>query len=182
MNIKELKIETFKQEIQNAIIHKESNIFYSIIPTNIVYAGKGDIDLEYCQNNNYLVYNSVDFGKGLVATKGDIVIVVIKENGWEDYKTIAKVTINYLKSKGVNAEINSNDIIVDDKYKVASYSSVNIGNNYIYTGFQATFNPNIKDIESICKKKCKRLPKGLSEYKINAQDLLAEILDSIKGE
>lgn len=180
MNISELRLETFEYTIGDAIRNKQECVLYSLIPANIVYAGKGTIDYDYCRSHNYIVYPSVDFGKGLVATKGDIVIVAITKDGWTEHLKIANVVIQYLKQRGINVSLKSNDIMIDDKYKVASYSSINIGDNVIYTGFQVTFNPNVEDIEAICKRPLTKIPKGLKDYGIVSQDLLNRILEEYR--
>ena len=173
MIVEELKIENFQETIFKHIQNKQECVLYSLIPRNIVYKGKGTIDEQYCLEHGYLVYNSIDFGGGLVATKNDLVLVVLKNEGWSVGLEIVESIISYLKEKGLNVSLVNNDIIIDEQFKVASYSSVNVGNNCIYTGVQCTFNPNVEDIKNICKyKPMKKIPKGLSDYGITNEELL----------
>lgn len=181
MIIEELKIDTFENTISDNISKKQECVLYSLIPSNIVYKGKGTIDEDYAQEHGYIVYNSVDFGGGLVATKNDLVLVIIKKEGWLIGLNLIETLINYLKQKGINATLENNDVIIDDIYKVASFSSTNIGNRFIYTGLQCTFNPNVEDIKNICKyKPMKKIPKGLSDYNITSKELLEILLDKFE--
>lgn len=172
MRIEQLKIEDYKQVIQNAITNQEECLMYAVLPKNIIYKGKGEIDEKYAMAHNFEIYNSIDFGNGIVGFKGDIVLVIIKKEGWNIGQTIIQELIDYLRSQGLNATEDNNDILIDGIYKVASYSSTNIGNNFIYTGVQVTFNADAGIIRNICKKNSVKIPKGLNEYNIDNQKIL----------
>lgn len=182
MIIEELKIENFQETIMKYIQNKTECMLYSFIPRNIVYKGKGVINEQYCVEHDYLIYPSIDFGGGIVATKNDLVVIIIKKDAWTLGNEIITKLIDYLSIKNINAKLVNNDIIIDDIYKSASFSSVNIGDGYIYTGIQCTFNPNVEDIKNICNNKpMKKIPKGLSEYGVYGQEILNLLRNKVGG-
>jgi len=182
MEIKQIFINDYKNVITDYITKKTQDIaLYGIIPKHIVLKGKGEINLNYCYQNNIEVYESVDFGGGIVASPGDISLIILKHNGWDIGKELLTFIKDFLIQKGLKATIDSNDIVIDEKYKVASYSSVNLGNNYIYSGFQLSFNVNIDFIRKICLKPSVKIPKGLSEYSIYPQEVLNILFERLKN-
>lgn len=180
MRIEQLKIEDYKQVIQNAITNREECLLYAMLPKNIVYKGKGEIDEEYCQEHDFDVYNSIDFGGGIVGFEGDLIFVVLKQGGWGIGEQLGLLVKDYLTNCGLNASIANNDILIDDAYKVASYSSANTGDGFIYTAIQITFNADNEIIRHICKKDSVKIPRGLTYYNIDKDDLLYNILNYIE--
>lgn len=79
---------------------------------------------------------------------------------------------NFLIRKGLNTKKTSNDITVDG-FKVSGYSSQYLGiDNLVYATFFVAFNVNLEDINTVCKKKIVKVPKGLDEYGITRQEVL----------
>lgn len=168
----ELKLADYVQVISSAIAEKHSCCLYAVLPKNIVYKGKGKIDEEYCQEHGFEIYNSIDFGGGIVGFEGDIVLIVLKQDGWNIGEELGVLVKDYLVEQGLNATIANNDVLIDDIYKVASYSSANTGNGFIYTAIQITFNADNEIIRRICKKDSVKIPCGLSYYNIDKNELL----------
>lgn len=181
MMIKQLKIEDYKQVIQDAITNKEECLLYAILPSNIIYKGKGEIDEQYAIANGFDIYNSVDFGCGIVGFEGDIVLVIIKQDGWILGEQVINRLAEFLYKEGLNVTVDNNDILIDGVYKVASYSSTKIGDNVIYTGIQVTFNANADIIRHICKKDSVKVPRGLGYYGLNNQSILDVLFTIIGG-
>lgn len=179
MKVEELEFENYKETIAEAIANKEEAFFYSIIPQNIIYKGKGEIDEEFARKSGYDIYNSIDFGGGIVATKGDIVLVIIKQEGWKVGEQIIEQVKEILQEKGISAEIDGNDILIANKYKCASHSSTHIGNRAVYTGVQICFHADPDIIKRICKKESKKIPIGLSNFGIDNTELLVRIKEIV---
>lgn len=172
MEINELHLNDYVEIIKNAIANQQDSCFYSILPKNIVYRGKGDIDEKYCKANGFEIYNSIDFGGGIVGFEGDIVLVILKSEGWALGINLMQVVCNYLRDiKHLNATIEGNDILIDGIYKVASFSSVNVGNRVIYTGIQVTFSADKGIIDHICLKGSVKIPRGLNYYSVTNSEV-----------
>lgn len=81
----------------------------------------------------------------------------------------------YLKTRGLNAQYDGglhNDVTVDG-YKVAGFGIVPIpGTDYLYHGIHVSINADAEEINRICKKPMKKVPKGLSEYGITREDII----------
>lgn len=180
MKKQELQINNYRDTISWAIRNKDEIALYSIIPSNIIYKGKGQINEEVATQNGYEIYNSIDFGGGIVATRGDVIIIIIKKDGWTIGEEFMNLLAQHLQGKGLRAEKSGNDILIDGIYKVASFSSVNIGDSTIYTGIQVCFTADSDLIRQICLKNSTKVPKGLSEYKINQSEIINILNNYIK--
>lgn len=81
----------------------------------------------------------------------------------------------YLKEKGLNAEYDGgkhNDVTVDG-FKVAGFGIVPIPDtDYLYHGIHVSINADADEINRICKKPMKKVPKGLSEYGITREEII----------
>lgn len=176
----ELKLANYVQVISTTIANKQPCCLYAVLPKNIVYKGKGEIDKEYCQEHNIEIYNSVDFGGGIVGFEGDLVFIILKQDGWNIGEELGVLVKDYLTNCGLNASIANNDILIDDTYKVASYSSANVGDEFIYTAIQITFNADNEIIRHICKKDSVKIPRGLSYYDIDKIATLQFMLQEIE--
>lgn len=175
MKIDILTNGNYIERIKQGIINKEEVFLYGCTQHPVVLKGQGDIDEQYCKDNNIEVYSSFNAGGTIIMDKGDVDIVVLKEKGWDIGKYLGDNILQYLKNKGLNVENNGNDILVDGTYKVASYSSINLGdaiNHYIYTAGHISINPNLEMIKCICKKEMVKIPKGLSEYGITTEEIV----------
>lgn len=180
MKIQELYLKDYQQTIKEAIQNKEDIVLWAVLPKNIVYQGKGEIDAKYCKKHDIDVYKSVDFGGGIVGFNGDIVLVILKQEGWDVGVKIIEKVKDYLTESGLNAGYNNNDILIDGIYKVASHSSVNVGDRFIYTGVQITFNADPEIIKHICMKNSVKVPRGLSYYSVDKNKILEFIIDYLQ--
>lgn len=172
------------ERIKQGIINKEEVFLYGCTQYPVVLKGQGEINEEYCRNNNIEVYPSFNAGGTIIMDKGDVDIVVLKKDGWDVGKYLGDNILQYLKNKGINASSDANDILIDGKYKVASYSSINLGdtiNPYIYTAGHISINPNLKMIKCICKKEMVKIPKGLGNYSITTEEMVALVLEIAKN-
>ena len=174
----------YVERIKQGIINKEEVFLYGCTQYPVVLKGQGDIDEQYCKNNNIEIYSSFNAGGTIIMDKGDIDIVILKEKGWDIGKYLGEQILQYLQAKAINVSLEGNDILVDGIYKVASYSSINLGdaiNPYIYTAGHISINPNLEMIKCICKKEMVKIPKGLGEYGITTEEMVALVLKIAKN-
>lgn len=176
MEIKEINNKNYLEIFTDTLLNKKERILLGVAEDYVVLKGNNCINEQYCHDNNLDVYMSQHTGGCIVIGKGDVEFNIFRYNGWQDGDNYSKKILNFLKTKVENVEIADNDFLVDGIYKVASYSSVNVGDDFIYTGFHFSVNVNLEHIKNICTKPMNKIPKGLSEYDVTSQ----EIIDYIK--
>lgn len=161
-----------KQEYKNIILHEQ---------TEVSYGWENDFNKEYCEQNNIPCYNLLRGGGTIVYSKGNVSVGFIYDN--QKYKRFMLVEMchklkEYLAAKGLNVEINHNDILVDG-YKVASCWGHNYGEGYNWTLelVQISINQDLEAIKNICLKPMKKVPKGLGEYGVTTQEIIAWVED-----
>lgn len=149
---------------------------YLIVDTPIVLVHrKSQVDEELCQKLGYYVIESFNNGGTIVSNPGDFMIAHFDrpQNGW--YAKFVSYFVNWLKNKGLNAELVNNDILVDG-YKVCGTCITTYG-RVDYTGFAISVNVNLDDIKAICRKPMQKIPKGLSEFGITTEDVEQMFID-----
>lgn len=175
-----MQIIEFKEYINNLETYLTSKEEVNVI----VYANKdyvlngveNSLNKEYCLENNIEILQTKHMGGTIVNFKEDICVGNF-QNVFNDFgDKFNELLIKYFESKGLNVSKNGNDILVDNEYKVSSYSSVNMDGR-LYTAFHISIGMNIDLIKNICKKEMVKIPKGLSEYGITTE----EIVNFIKG-
>jgi hypothetical protein len=83
-------------------------------------------------------------------------------------------------AKGYKAEIIGNDIIVEDEFKVASFSSRRFGKT-LFGSFQISFTVNMDLIKSLCTKPMKKIPKGLNDYNIYFEEIYRVFINTLNN-
>lgn len=136
---------------------------------------KSQVDEEICNTLGYEIVETYNNASTVVHCKGDILFGHFAEieNGW--YNRFIDYFVNWLKSKGLNADFVSNDIVVDG-YKVCGMAITRYGRIDYTAGFIG-INTNIDHIKQICKKPMKKVPKGLSEFGITTAEVEQMFLD-----
>ena len=156
-------------------------ISYGVLesPVAIVFR-KTEVDEEVCKECGCEVVESFCNGGTIVTNKGDMLMghFYTIENGWRN--KFVEYFVNWLKSKGLNAEYVDNDILVDD-YKVCGTCITRHG-CIDYTSVFVGINTNLDHIKKICTKPMKKIPKGLSEYGITTEEVEEMFLNFCKGE
>lgn len=159
----------------------EHDIGYIIIesPIAIVHR-KTQVDEAVCNEMGYFVYESFNNGGTILGNHGDIMFshVAEPENGW--IFRFAEYFTEWLKSKGLNAVYEDNDILVDG-YKVCGLCITRYGRIDFSSGFIG-INTNLDHIKAICKKPMKKVPKGLSEYGITTAEVEKMFLEFCEGD
>lgn len=120
-------------------------------------------------DNSYAV-NMYHTGGTIVGFPGSITLVAFTN------KKVCKPTwkedlVEFLKSKGLEAYINRNDVMVDG-YKVAGMMDRFVKHDLQYYAIHISINADADVVASICDKPMKKIPKGLSDYGITREEAL----------
>ena len=158
-NVAKSHIESGKHDIGYIVIEN---------PIAIVHR-KTQVDEALCHELGYFVYESFNNGGTILGNNGDIMFSHVAEpkNGW--IFRFAECFIEWLKSKGLNAEFVDNDILVDG-CKVCGICITRYGRIDFSSGFIG-INTNLDHIKQICKKPMVKVPKGLSDYGITTEEV-----------
>lgn len=157
-------------------LHKTSHL---IVEKPVVFVqGEKQIDKKTCDAMGYEVYEAQYCGGTIVGNKGDFVVIHFyrPENGFADRFTA--YLVNWLKSKGLNATNERNDVLVDG-YKVCGMAVTRYG-RIDYTACFIGVNTNLDHIRAICKKPMVKVPRGLSEFGITTEEVETMFLDFCK--
>ena len=149
-------LDELPQLIQN---HNETVVVYSD-ETCIL---QGENSFNYIEGVK--IYKTHDFGGTIVNFEGDLCVGNYQYMVFDYGEKFMKKFTEFLVSKGLNATFTGNDILIDDKFKVASYMSQNIGGT-IYTAIHISINMDLDLISKVCIKQINKIPTGLTEYGI----------------
>lgn len=160
-------------------LQNEEEVFgYSIQEqTEVTYGFDNDCNIDWCEEHNIPVYNLGCDGGCIVHTKDNIGLgFVYSITKYQDFLLSHKflpAILDYLLSKGFNATLEHNDIMIDG-YKVASCGEYqfDVQNGWGYGILHISMNQDLYVIEHACKKPMVKVPKGLSEFGITQQEML----------
>ena len=142
--------------------------------TEITYGSANDCDIDWCKDSNIPAYDIQRSGGCIVSAKGNITMADVRRNtaDWYDKQLLCSF-VDFLKLKGIEAEIKQNDILIDG-FKVASAASKNLKPDFLwqYTGMQISINQDLEVIKHACKKEMKKEPRGLSEWGITTSEVV----------
>lgn len=156
--------------------------------TEVTYGDAKDCNLSYCASMNIPAYNRLKNGGSIVHFVGNVTMCYIynmqKYRGKHFIYDLYNDFVAYLKSKGLNASVIGNDILIDN-FKVASgvenYYFIN-ENVVCYMGFQISINQDADIISAVCKKPMVKIPRALSYYDISSEDVYSWCLSWLKAE
>lgn len=181
-SMRKVEVVNIEKELVNLITNMSEEIIYCIHENPLVFKSKeGEINSTYCETCGIRICNSFNMGGIIVANKEDINMAIMKREGWNVGKDVLQYIKDRLSYKISNITINNNDILIDDKYKVISFASINANNRLIYTCLHFSFNPNIELIKNICIKDMVKIPRGLYDYGVSQEEIL-EIVSSFEKE
>lgn len=145
---------------------------WGVYDQDTVTYGRDDCNEEYCEKHGIPYYKNREDGGCIVNFAGTINIADFRpsRDGWV-YSEFLTDFSEYLKEKGLNAEYDGNDILVDG-YKVASGFGYNLPPNYdrMFNAIGFFFNQDVELIRHICLKPMVKEPKGLEEYDITTEE------------
>lgn len=161
-----MELISTREFIKNLPIESKSEGTYlNIVEENCILQGELDIP-----QTDWTVYKSHKFGGTIVNFKNDICIANFKKNYFTYGQEILALLRDYLRERGVNVQVDGNDLIADGKYKVASYASTNL-DGIVYTAVHISMSVDLEPIKYHCIKPMTKIPKGLGEYKISTKEL-----------
>ena len=180
-------IKSWFANLESFLTKREEQFMIGISDkTEVSYGWEDDINKEYCNSHNIPHYFMNRNGGTIVHFKDNIALVWIYNN--RIYKKLMFVALiqdlaEHLKEKGLNVELQGNDILVDG-FKVASCHSYNLAPDYTWTyeGMQISMNVDLDIIKNVCKKEMKKVPKGLQEYNITTNEIVEFIENWIDKE
>lgn len=172
--MREVNQNDIEKELTNLINNRIEDCIYVVHKNPLVFKSKyGELNEEYCSEKNINICNSFNMGGIIVANVDDIDVGITKEEGWRVGKELLEFLKTSLEKLIPNKiSIDNNDLIIDDKYKVISYASINSNNRLIYTCVHISFNPDIELINNVCLKKMIKIPRGLSDFGITREEVI----------
>lgn len=181
MYLKKESPENTKEIITNCIREQTEDCLYLLYEDTYVVPGNGiQPNLEYISENDVKLFEMPNEGGTIVVSKGDIgfgsVFYENKTNEFLDY--CAEKLKEYLISKNLDVKVENNDILVDNTFKVGSFSSRRYG-NVIFGVFQISINVNLELIKHVCNKEMVKVPRGLSEYGITTEEIKNWLLKTV---
>lgn len=168
-----MEIIEFNDYLRNLPRYMENKNSSVIVTSRNLYVlnGGNDYNKQYCENNNIKVLNTHSMGGVIVNFEGDICIGNYQPTHNNFGEKFLQEFVCWLKEKKINCTISNNDVLVDGKFKVASYMSV-FKNNCLYTAIHISVNMDINKIKLICLKEMIKVPKGLVDYGIKEKDVI----------
>ena len=171
MKIEELFIENAVQRMKEIIQSKTEIVVYGVPTVPYILTGATNIegkDFEF--DGKTKVLSLPNIGGTLIMSEGDLDIGHFKLGFNNFNERFGKELLEYLSKKNIKCEWVGNDLIVDSKYKVASYSSV-MYDGLLYSAFHISVNIHLDIIKKVCKKEMVKIPRGLSDYGITTEEL-----------
>lgn len=164
----------YLKELPNLISNKNETVFVTSKGISVL-KGADNLNEEYCNNNNLNIYKTHQFGGTIINFENDLCVGDYQPAHNDFGMRIMEGIKDYLASKDIHSIINENDVLIEGKYKVASYMSTFI-NGCLYTAIHISIDMNLEIIKNICTKPMKKIPKGLSEYGITQNEMKNLIL------
>lgn len=157
----------------NTLIFVKSNDDYILV-------GKNDLNLFNLMKSKVHYSKVYDFGGTIVNAKGDLCVCFVSREENNFGNDCTKWLQDYLTEHNILSSINKNDLLIDNKYKVASWTFRKYNNYFLY-GIHVSINLNSDLIKAICTKKTFKIPDCLSKYNINYDDIKKLIITKSKG-
>jgi len=167
----------------DAVKDKREQLVCGRVDKTIVALGSSmaEYNKEYCADNNITVLHSPNpvGGGAVVFSAGDLTFSFITkdlQSAW--LGEVQKAVCDYLISKGLNAAIDGNDILIDGK-KISGSSGGVYGGMRTNSLFIAVTS-SAELVEKICLKKSGKKPASLQEFGITAQEIQDVVVGSTK--
>jgi hypothetical protein len=171
MNIVKIKSAEVAAAARNCTDGKTDDLFLVNHDKKFVcIADNGFVDEAICAERGYEVYKMHRNGGTFVLSEGDIGAFGVGRVGNTFLKDFVTHMIAKLRERGLNAYWENNDVLVDG-YKVCGISASITRNSKQFFVFHVAININLDDIKAICTKPMVKVPKGLSEYGVTAEEV-----------
>lgn len=178
-----MEIIEFKDYLYNLPRYLENKNSSVLVTADKLYVlnGENDYNKEYCNLNGLTVLNTHKFGGTIVNAEGDLCIGNYQHIHNDFGKEFLGSLIIWLNQRGLRATFDNNDVLIDNKYKVASYMSTWV-NNCLYTAIHISINVDLELIQNICTKTMNKIPKGLSDFGITTDEVEKFIISIMEGQ
>ena len=133
----------------------------------VILSGADEFNNPYNLNS----YHTHNFGGIIVHFKNDICVGHYETAGWSFGDHFMDNFCNYLKQKNISVERVGNDVLAEG-CKVASYMSQNF-NGIVYVAIHISIGMDLEMIKNICTKPMEKTPKGLEDYGITQEEIIA---------
>ena len=125
------------------------------------------------------VFNGEYFGGTIVCFPNDLSIVWITKEDNDAALHCLEEVCKYLNSKNLIVRRSGNDLLLYDNtnaYKVASCAKGTLNSGIVINSLHISIGIDLDIIKDICNKPMLKIPKGLAEYNINADEIIQEII------
>lgn len=153
-------------------------LYFSPTKTTAFVGYKQHINVNQAQQYDIDIFNLNNEGGVIISDKGSLIIGAFFDEANDFQSFLASKICQKIMDKGYKAIIDGNDIIVDEEFKVASFSSRRFGKK-LFGSFQISFTVNMDLIQSLCTKTMKKIPRGLNHYGISFDEIFYIFKDTI---
>lgn len=166
----ELEMEQFLQVLPEIVKKRwDEDKLFTLPKRTIVYlVNDCDANLEYTRAHNIPVYKFAREGGCIVSSAGDIGIAYITKRIGVPVEF--DKLVHFFVSKNLNVTREDNDILIDG-YKVCSYDTNRLDENYNFYVVQISINVDLDAIKNICTKHMEKIPKGLSDFGVTTEEI-----------
>ena len=173
---------TMQRSIERAASRGEEKIFWMEFTHDkpaVIYGEHGiDFNREYCRQNKIGIAPVGTSGGTIVHQQGNLTFIFLshKNTGCTFNKQLQETIADYLRTKGLNAQVTGNDIILDGNKKVSGAGKMKRKNMWAH-GLFIAMNSAENLVKNICYKPMKKIPAGLSDYGVNKEAILNAALN-----
>lgn len=128
-----------------------------------------------CRERNLYVGRAGYIGGTIVCMPNDLNVFSVTWGNTDWAKNAIRHINDWLNRLGLNAVIDNNDILVDDK-KVASYARVTYLTGWCQSGFHFSCGDmDLELISAVCEKEMRKIPGTLKDHNVSAEMILSEL-------
>ncbi len=160
-----IDFKTYVEEFDNLVNARNEQVIITNAEDCILVG-----ENSYNEVSGLTAYKTHKFGGCLVNFKEDVCLSEFTDKEIPTGKEWMLKLVNYLQSKGLNAYLDGNDVLVDG-FKVGSYMRANI-NGCWNTACHISIGMDVDLIKQVCTKEMYKIPKGLKDYGITQQEII----------
>lgn len=140
------------------------------------------MDKDYLKANGIESVRLGNAGGCIVAFPGNIEVGHFSKDLDNAFlEKLTKAMIEMLESRGLSTSKDNNDILIDGIYKVYSTSKAAYNGAIAFSGAHISINCDAEVVRGICTKPMVKIPRGLSDYGLTTEEVLALILEVFKS-
>ena len=181
MEVIKVTLDEVSDIVFDILSEQREGVVYCVADENCAVVGSnGGADFEAIEKAGIKMVQIKHEGGTIILSPGDVDVGIFTEgySGQEYRKTIVEKVKKMLSEKGIESEINGNDLLIDGR-KVLGFGSRFFG-KILYTAIHFAVNADLELIKEICTKSMNKVPDSLSRYGIGTNEIL-EILSETFG-